>query len=277
MNDYTNCEIIEGTKGRDRFIGFADIYDSGRPHLPKKTIEILKNYLGNIDLIVDIGCGTGNSTEVCTEYSKKVIGIDPSEDMLAKAKEKENHKLLFNTGLENNVADLVICSQAFHWMEPKSTINEVCRILKKGGVFAVIDADTFPVIDLKIEKFNKEIQELIEKLDKKQKLEIYPTSQHLNNMIKSNKFEYCKEICFCNEILYDKEKFKKYFLSKGGLQNAIKNNYEPVISKLQHLEQLLDEVFQNETRTALFSYKIKIGIYEEENIKLNEEENWEMN
>ena len=145
--------------GYERFYGFANIYDEGRPHLPGKAIEILKKYLKKeIDLIVDIGCGTGNSTEICTNYANKVIGIDPSEDMLMKAKEKENSKLTFkkgfgnDTGLDSNIADIVICSQAFHWMEPDSTIKEVSRILKNGGIFAVIDADTFPVIDLRIEK-----------------------------------------------------------------------------------------------------------------------------
>ena len=194
--------------GYERFLGFADIYDEGRPHLPGKAIEILKRYLNNeIEVIVDIGCGTGNSTEICTDYADKVIGIEPSEDMLKKAREKENSKLTFlkgygnNTGLESKIADIVICSQAFHWMEPDSTIKEVSRILKKGGIFAVIDADTFPVIDLRIEKENSDIQDTIETLDKKQNLIIYPRSQHLKNMINSIQFQYCKEICFCNDVL----------------------------------------------------------------------------
>lgn len=254
-------------KGYERFLGFADIYDEGRPHLPGKAIEILKRYLKNeIDLIVDIGCGTGNSSEICTDYANKVIGIEPSEDMLMKAKEKENGKLTFKKGfgndtdLDSNIADIVICSQAFHWMEPNSTIKEVSRILKKGGIFAVIDADTFPVIDLRIEKLNSDIEEMVEKLDKEQNLIIYPRSQHLENMMNSNEFEYCKEICFCNEILYNKERFEKYFFSKGGIQNAIKNNYEPVISKLQNFRNILNDVFKGETLNALFSYKIQIGI-----------------
>lgn len=253
--------------GYERFYGFANIYDEGRPHLPGKAIEILKKYFKNeIEVIVDIGCGTGNSTEICANYANKVIGIDPSEDMLSRAKEKENSKLTFkkglgnDTGLDDNIADIVICSQAFHWMEPDSTIKEVCRILKKGGVFAVIDADTFPVIDLEIEKANSDIQDIIEVLDKKQNLIIYPRSQHLNNLIKSNQFEYCKEICFCNEVLYDKEKFEKYFFSKGGLQNAIKNNYAPLLSNLEKFNNILDEVFQNSSKKAIFSYKMKIGI-----------------
>lgn len=253
--------------GYERFLGFADIYDEGRPHLPGKAIEILKRYLNNeIEVIVDIGCGTGNSTEICTDYADKVIGIEPSEDMLKKAREKENSKLTFlkgygnNTGLESNIADIVICSQAFHWMEPDSTIKEVSRILKKGGIFAVIDADTFPVIDLRIEKENSYIQDTIETLDKKQNLIIYPRSQHLKNMINSNQFQYCKEICFCNEVLYDRERFEKYVYSKGGMQNAIKNNYEPVISKLEGFNNMLNDVFKDGTKEAIFSYKIKIGV-----------------
>lgn len=253
--------------GYERFLGFADIYDEGRPHLPGKAIEILKRYLNNeIEVIVDIGCGEGNSTEICTDYADKVIGIEPSEDMLKKAREKENSKLTFlkgygnNTGLESNIADIVICSQAFHWMEPDSTIKEVSRILKKGGIFAVIDADTFPVIDLRIEKENSDIQDTIETLDKKQNLIIYPRSQHLRNMINSNQFQYCKEICFCNEVLYDRERFEKYVYSKGGMQNAIKNNYEPVISKLEGFNNMLNDVFKDGTKEAIFSYKIKIGV-----------------
>lgn len=253
--------------GYERFLGFADIYDEGRPHLPGKAIEILKRYLNNeIEVIVDIGCGTGNSTEICTDYADKVIGIEPSEDMLKKAREKENSKLTFlkgygnNTGLESNIADIVICSQAFHWMEPDSTIKEVSRILKKGGIFAVIDADTFPVIDLRIEKENSDIQDTIETLDKKQNLIIYPRSQHLKNMINSNQFQYCKEICFCNEVLYDRDRFEKYVYSKGGMQNAIKNNYEPVISKLEGFNNMLNDVFKDGTKEAIFSYKIKIGV-----------------
>lgn len=235
--------------------------------MPGKAIEILKRYLNNeIEVIVDIGCGTGNSTEICTDYANKVIGIEPSEDMLKKAREKENSKLTFlkgygnNTGLESNIADIVICSQAFHWMEPDSTIKEVSRILKKGGIFAVIDADTFPVIDLRIEKENSDIQDTIETLDKKQNLIIYPRSQHLKNMINSNQFQYCKEICFCNEVLYDRDRFEKYVYSKGGMQNAIKNNYEPVISKLEGFNNMLNDVFKDGTKEAIFSYKIKIGV-----------------
>ena len=61
-----------------------------------------------------------------------------------------------NTGLDNCCADVITCSQSFHWMNPETTISEVSRILKKGGVFAVYDYDWPPVCDWKAElEFNK--------------------------------------------------------------------------------------------------------------------------
>lgn len=254
-------------KGYERFLGFADLYDEGRPRLPQKAIEIIKKYInGNIDLIVDVGCGTGNSTEVCTNFAERVIGIEPSKDMLNKAKEKENNKLKFQeglgnkTGLDSNIADIVICSQAFHWMEPTSTIYEISRVLKKGGVFAVIDADWLPVIDLRLEKLNRCLRELTMNLENDEDTIIYPQNQHLNNLIKSNKFEFCREICFDVEMEYDKDRFKKFILSKSNIQKAIRNNYKPVIKILEDLDSTLENIFEGKTLNALFSYKMKIGI-----------------
>ena len=38
-------------------------------------------------------------------------------------------------------ADIVTCSQSFHWMEPEPTLAEIARILRPGGVFAAYDYD----------------------------------------------------------------------------------------------------------------------------------------
>ena len=77
---------------------------------------------------------------------------------------------------------------------------------------------------------------------------------------RSSNIPFCKEICFCNEVLYDRERFEKYVYSKGGMQNAIKNNYEPVISKLEGFNNMLNDLFKDGMKEAIFSYKIKIGV-----------------
>lgn len=58
----------------------------------------------------------------------------------------------------------------------------------------------------------------------------------------------------------NKDRFKKFILSKSNIQKAIRNNYKPVIDKLENLDSILDEIFKEQTLNALFSYKMKIGI-----------------
>jgi len=81
----------------DRFLGFADVYNNERPKCPEKVKDIILQYLGNNpSLVVDMGCGTGLSTRIWSNISNKVIGIEPSTDMIKIAKEK-------SAGLDNVV------------------------------------------------------------------------------------------------------------------------------------------------------------------------------
>ncbi len=254
-------------KSYERFLGYADTYDEGRPKLPSKAIEILKIYLNNeIDTIVDIGCGTGLSTEACTLFSKKIIGVDPSVDMLNKAKAKENNKIKFiqgygdKTGLEDECADIVICSQAFHWMDPEPTIKEVYRILKKGGIFAVIDADYPPVINKELEQLDIYLRRITFELEDNDNKWVSEKKEHLNNIRKSELFEYSREICFSHTEKYDQERFKKFLLSQSSMQRAIKYNYDKIINELNTLDERLLKVFKKQTLDAMYSYKMRIAI-----------------
>lgn len=249
-----------------RFLGYADIYDEGRPKLPKNVFEILKIYRNNINTIVDIGCGTGLSTEVCCKYANKVIGIEPSVDMLNIAKTKENDILKFrqglgnDTGLEDDYADIVICSQAFHWMETDSTLKEVYRILKKGGIFAIIDAQYPPIINIELEMLNNRLNQKIANLEKDITQRLNKKSEYLEDLIKCNLFIHARKIYFSNIEKYDKKRFKKYILSQSGIQQAIQNNYNIIKEELENLDFRLDSIFNEEELDALYSYKMIIGV-----------------
>ena len=260
-------EIKNTQKFYERFLGYADTYDEGRPKVPSKAIEILKTYLNEeINTIVDIGCGTGLSTEVCTLFANNVIGIEPSIDMLNKAKTKENDKLKFiqgygdKTGLEDECADIVICSQAFHWMEPETTLKEIHRILKKGGVLAVIDADYPPVINKDLEILNNYLRKKTAIIEKWENKWATDKSEHLTNIRNSGLFEYSREICFEHVEKYDQERFKKFLLSQSSMQRAIKNNYDKIADELNTLDDKLYDVFKGQTLNAMYSYRMRIGI-----------------
>lgn len=118
-------------KNADRFLGFADVYENARPRVPAYPAKVLCRYLGRRpQTVVDLGCGTGLSTEIWPDYADTVIGVEPSEDMFAVAAQKTTDVMTFRhgtgeaTGLPDECADIVICSQSFHWMEPVATLRE---------------------------------------------------------------------------------------------------------------------------------------------------------
>ena len=93
--------------------------------------------------ILDIGCGTGNFSIKLTEMGCKVVGIDVSEEMLNKAREKakrkgldiEFHKMdVYNLGFSDESFDQVFSMAAFEFIkEPEKAYDEMHRVLKKDG------------------------------------------------------------------------------------------------------------------------------------------------
>ena len=58
------------------------------PAWSKYLIQLLKEYQVEDGLVLDLGCGTGNMTELLAKEGYDMIGVDNSEDMLEIASEK---------------------------------------------------------------------------------------------------------------------------------------------------------------------------------------------
>lgn len=120
---------------------------------PPELASLLVDYCGRRPrLTVDLGCGTGLSTQWAAPWGDRVVGIEPSDDMRSIAEQKAVANASFvagwshDTGLADGCADVVLVVQALHWMEPGPTFAEVARLLRPGGVFAAIDCDWPPVV-----------------------------------------------------------------------------------------------------------------------------------
>ena len=78
----------------DAYTSFASVYDTFMDNIPYEEwteylICILKEYGINDGLVLDLGCGTGNMTELLAKAGYDMIGIDNSEEMLEIAMEKK--------------------------------------------------------------------------------------------------------------------------------------------------------------------------------------------
>jgi ArsR family transcriptional regulator len=100
--------------------------------------------------VVDFGCGTGALTVEMARWAKRVVGIDRSTSVLAKAAERVAHQGAKNvTFLEADLAklplpaakkDVVVLSQSLHHVEnPAAVLNEAARILVPGGKVLLLE------------------------------------------------------------------------------------------------------------------------------------------
>lgn len=267
--------MVENLKvNADRFLGFADVYDNARPKCPEKVTDIIIKYLGKQpSVVVDIGCGTGLSTFIWSGISKEVIGIEPSTDMLNLAKQKSAglgnvnfiHAFSDKTGLEDNLADVITCSQSFHWMNPETTLNEVSRVLKDRGVFAIYDCDWPPVCNWEVEKeyntlFCKVKEFEATNPDLKNSFRSWPKEKHLINMMNSGKFRYVREIVFSNSEESDATRFIGIALSQGGLQSILKTGTIELEPYIKAFKDRVISILGNKKCTIDFCYRMRIGI-----------------
>ena len=264
--------MIEATKNAERFKGFAETYDSARPSVPFYPVKIIKRYLGKQpDKVIDMGCGTGLSTIIWKDNCSNVFGIEPSDDMRKVAKTRESDKISFikafshNTSIEDNFADVVVCSQSFHWMEPKSTLKEIDRILKKGGIFATIDCDWPPVSDWKVEKTYTDIFAKVKRIENdypelKNKFISYDKTNHLTNIKSSGYFSYCREILFSNTEKATGERLINLFLSQGGLQSILNTKPELITKDIEFFRKEVFNTFEDSEFEIEFCYRMRIGV-----------------
>ncbi|MCL2106134.1 MAG: class I SAM-dependent methyltransferase [Oscillospiraceae bacterium] len=266
--------MSDAHKNAGRFMGFAGAYNAVRPACPQYVVEILTRYLGRRpETVVDLGCGTGLSTFIWSDAAGRVIGIEPSADMLAEAMEsaKQLPNVVFgqafsdNIGLESGIADIVTCSQSFHWMEPVSTLREVRRLLKPGGVFAAYDCDWPPAccadVDLAYQLLFEKVYQIEREDEKLKKAFIqYPKNRHLENMRISGAFRYIRELVFASVEASDVERFIGIALSQSRLRAVLKQSPTLIEEELAMFHQAVERHFGSQTRRIDFCYRMRIGV-----------------
>ena len=253
----------------DRFTGFSELYNDVRPKPPTLLTNLLIDISrkSSFDLVIDLGSGTGLSTVIWKTVAKKIIGIEPNEDMRKQA--IQNIKgVHFESGssyqipLNKNSADLVCCSQSFHWMKPESTLNEVNRVLVEEGFFVVYDCNWPITISPKSEMAYINLFTEVDRIRDKYKSQIpnekkWPKSEHKKNIKISGYFDYVKETYIQNVEKCDAQRFIGLALSQGHIQTLIKNKIEEINLPLEKFIKEVEEDIEKE-KNMYISYEVLI-------------------
>jgi ubiquinone/menaquinone biosynthesis C-methylase UbiE len=107
----------------DAYTGFAEVYDLFMDNVPyeewsRQIVEILKEYGIGGGLVLDLGCGTGNMTELLAKAGYDMIGVDASEEMLELAMAKK----------EQSGSDILYLLQDMREFELYGTVRSVISV-----------------------------------------------------------------------------------------------------------------------------------------------------
>jgi SAM-dependent methyltransferase len=130
--------VIDRAQSFDRT---AEEYERTRPDYPEAILDAIP--LAPAATVLDVGAGTGKLTRVLARRYQRVIAVEPLDGMRAvleravagvTAVKGTAEALPFPDG----AADGIFAAQAFHWFRKEIALPEIARVLRAGGVFAVV-------------------------------------------------------------------------------------------------------------------------------------------
>jgi SAM-dependent methyltransferase len=123
------------------FGGVADRYDRSRPDYPREAAEWLVG--DEASRVLELGAGTGKLTETLVDLGHEVLATDPDERMLHRLRTRVPGAHVA-TGTSERIpaarrsVDVVVAAQAFHWFDLPRAVPEMARVLRPGGVLALV-------------------------------------------------------------------------------------------------------------------------------------------
>lgn len=133
----------------DRRLSFnevAEIYDKVRPTYPAELFDALFDVLPAEPELVEVGPGTGQATRDLLARGASVHATEIAPAMAAKLQANlPSGRLRVGVGdfevfdIEASSADAVFSANAYHWISPTAQTDRPARILRPGGVVAIVD------------------------------------------------------------------------------------------------------------------------------------------
>jgi SAM-dependent methyltransferase len=269
LNEFSRDAIRQSGYLRE---GFPDFYDANRPSPPVVLLDALARYGGGkLDLVLDLGSGTGLSARAWASRAVEVVGVEPNEAMRAVAlarTSQTNIRYLAafadETGLPDASADLVTCSQSFHWMEREPVLAEAARVLRPGGVFAAYDYDTPPLVHPEIDAAFLEHLERRRRFRDEHKVEAGWTrtlkSSHLDVIRESGHFGQAREAVFHDEAEVDAEAIIGLARSLGLVSELIALGATEEELGLTALEETTRRILGERMATWVVGYRVRLGV-----------------
>ena len=133
---------------KDLFSTDSQKYARYRPGYPEELLQFIEELLEERNKAWDCGTGNGQIAAALSEFMQHVEATDISRQQLEKVIiKKPNIRYSLQpaekTNFPDKYFDLVTVAQAVHWFDMPKFFEEVRRVLKPGGIIAVMGYGLF--------------------------------------------------------------------------------------------------------------------------------------
>ncbi|XP_013389867.1 putative methyltransferase DDB_G0268948 [Lingula anatina] len=145
------CRLFESADHTATYAKFRSFWTTD---ITDRILTYLREKLpAPYDHAIDVGCGSGQFTQLLAPHFKQVTGIDISANQVSEAI-KGNHRknITYKTGsgecfpIADQSVELVTCVQAAHWIDMDKFYAEAYRVLKPNGC-VVLATHSTPILD----------------------------------------------------------------------------------------------------------------------------------
>ncbi len=133
--------VDERVARAESFDRVAEEYERGRPGYPDDALDLLP--VAADAAVLDLAAGTGKLTRVLARRYRRVVAVEPLSAMRAIiGREAPAAEVLDGRAeaipLADGEVDAVFVAQAIHWFANEVAIAEIARVLRPGGVLALL-------------------------------------------------------------------------------------------------------------------------------------------
>ncbi len=174
----------ESDKIKDQFVRRADTFETSASWVKNKALLDIHSTLAGISkgqVVLEACCGTGVVGERFLQAGAKVVGLDISLSMLKHAKNKLSYCVngqAEHFPFPDNLFDVVLCRQAFHFLDTPRVVREMVRVAKAG---------TGRIIISQIVPFGKQDSSWLSRIHQKKQPQLrnFLDEQNLKDLLKN--------------------------------------------------------------------------------------------